>query len=104
MTQKSYKRYWQVEVGQFHKKIKPSKYNGTWWWNAGYTDNLMPSFPIFMVEESSHGYVKGQLGKARKGPIIKTKAEAMRIGTIAMKKHQARIADEAKKTHKAQSQ
>lgn len=71
-----YSRNWGYEVRQFSQKVKQPRYRGTWYWDVGFTDNVMPSFPIFTVIESSHGYKKLKLGHGRKGPVIKTKTEA----------------------------
>jgi len=87
----AYVKNWSWEVSQFTKstKLKQARYRGTWRWNVGYTDNLMPSFPIFMVEQSSHGYVKLRYGSGSKGPVIKTKAEAIRQAKAALIKVKA---------------
>ena len=94
MTDAKYVKNWSWEVSRFSQKIKQTRYRGTWRWNVGYTDNLMPSFPIFFVEESSHGYKKMKHGTGHKGAVIKTKAEAMRQAKAALTK--AKALDEKK--------
>lgn len=81
-------RHWQV--GKFGPNAMPEKYRGTWHWDAGYLGGI-PGFPMFTILESSHGYRKGTLKKrkgpySRKGPIIKTKREAIRQAEAAIAK------------------
>ena len=89
MTETKIIKRWSCEVSQFSQKIKQPRYRGTWRWNVGFTDNLMPSFPIFFVEKSSHGYVKLKYGSGSKGPVIKTRAEALRQAKAALAKAKA---------------
>jgi hypothetical protein len=82
------KKKWSVQVGQFsnNKTIQP-RYHGTWYWDIGYTDNLMPSFPIFFVEESSHGYARNKKHRnARKGKVIVSRVQAMHDANKALRK------------------
>jgi hypothetical protein len=84
MTDAKYVKNWSCEISRFSQKLKQVRYRGTWRWNVGYTDNLMPSFPIFFVDKSSHGYKKLKYGTGHKGPVIKTRAEAMRQAQAAL--------------------
>jgi len=86
MTDANYVKRWSCDISQFSQKVKQPRYRGTWRWDVGFTDNLMPSFPIFMVEKSSHGYKKLKSGTGHKGPVIKTRAEAMRQAEAALTK------------------
>lgn len=81
---RNYIKRWSVEVGKFRDKHPQKQYAGTWWWTSGWQDNLMPSFPIFFIDQSSHGYRKGGRGNLRKGPVIKTKKEAVAQAYEAM--------------------
>ena len=83
-TKNGYVRNWSFDVRQFGNKVKQPRYRGTWYWDVGFVDNIMPSFPIFTVIKSSHGYKKLKLGHGRKGPVIKTKAEAIRQAKAAL--------------------
>jgi hypothetical protein len=82
----SYEKKWSYEVSQFttSERLKQKRYRGTWRWNVGYMDNLMPSFPIFSVVQSSHDHKKLKLGNGFKGPVIATKAEAIKQAQIAL--------------------
>jgi hypothetical protein len=82
-------RHW--EVKRFGNHAMPEKYRGTWYWDAGYIMGQEIGFPMFEIRESSHGYRKGTLKKrkgpySRKGPVIKTKTEAIRQAKAAMAK------------------
>ena len=79
--------HWQMR--QFGASVKPTKYAGTWKWDAGFIGGLR-FMPMFHVIESSHGYRKGCFKKGRTtsytGPVIKTKAAAKRQAIAAMER------------------
>ncbi len=60
-------------------RTKPAKYIGTWKWDVGSVDTMGGVFGMFFIEASSHGYRKGTNWKSIKGPIIKTKQEAINL-------------------------
>jgi hypothetical protein len=91
---KGYVRNWSYEVSAFSRKVKQPRYRNTWRWEVGFVDNLMPSFPIFTIMKSSHGYKRLKFGSGHKGPVIKTKAEAIRQAKAALKEAKAEYAKE----------
>jgi len=78
------RKHWAVH--QFGPNAKPAKYSNTWFWDVGYSSQLIRGFPLFHIEKQSHGYRKGTKWQSRKGPIIKSKAAAIRQAKAAMAK------------------
>ena len=73
--------HWKVRL--LGRGVKPKKYIGTWGWDAGYIAGLN-FMPLFHITKSSHGYRKGGKWTSLKGPIIKTRIEALRQAKAAM--------------------
>jgi len=82
----SIEKKWSHEVSQFttSERLKQKRYRGTWRWDVGYTDNIMPSFPIRFVEKASHGYTRLKSGTGFKGPVIENKMVAIKQAQIAL--------------------
>lgn len=82
MSKKKMARRFGFEVLRF-RNVNPDEYNGTWYWNAGDDDGF-----CFFIEASSHTRDYKAEGKPYSGPIIATKAEAMKQGRAAAAKLQ----------------
>jgi hypothetical protein len=83
MSGKKVSRNYGYEVYQFRAGTLPEKYVGTWYWNAGDSDSF-----CFFIETQSHRRDYKADGKPFSGPVIKTRAEAIRQAKAAAAKLQ----------------
>ena len=74
MSVKRNRRIFGWEVTQFrHESVRPKKFIGTWSWAVGDSDGF-----CFFVEAESHKRNYKAKTKPYRGPIIATRAEAIR--------------------------